>query len=580
MRRLPLIICLLALIGSAMAAARGNRDTTSREDINKADYLFLEALRARSQDRNDAAYELLERAHALNPADNETALELSRYLLMLPTTDSLDRALTLMGQYYNANPSDYQAGARYGMVLDRMGRQGDALKVWEALHKYYPQRPEVTAVLASALAQTGIGADADRAVALFDSMEVTEGPSVNLSSNKIQIFYNRNDTASILAEVDRLRRLYPTNSEFCVFSGEVYTMFGNPDKALEFYNRACELDPSSGYAYYSKAEYFKNIGDSAGYDREVFVALGRDNLDVNTKLAILRSYIRDMYADTLQQPRIVQLFDTLELQHPLEHDIHALYAAYLLQTGEYARAAEQQEHTLGLDPADPEGWDLLSSLYMQIDDMTRAEDAVKRAMHYYPDNSTFHLKLGSIYAISDKNDMAMAQYERALQTADSTDVNALSSIYTAMGDVLYKKNLPDSAFTLYERAILYNPDNLLALNNCAYFMACSGGDLDKALSMAEKVVEQTPESTTNLDTYAWVLFKRKEYQKAREVIDKALSLQGDEDENAEIYEHAGDIYFMDGDPTSALEFWKKALKLDPDNELLKRKVKNKTFYYE
>ncbi|MDE5954551.1 MAG: tetratricopeptide repeat protein [Duncaniella sp.] len=43
--------------------------------------------------------------------------------------------------------------------------------------------------------------------------------------------------------------------------------------------------------------------------------------------------------------------------------------------------------------------------------------------------------------------------------------------------------------------------------------------------------------------------------------------------------HAGDIHFMDGDPDGALEFWKEALKLAPDNELLERKVKHKTYFF-
>ncbi len=37
---------------------------------------------------------------------------------------------------------------------------------------------------------------------------------------------------------------------------------------------------------------------------------------------------------------------------------------------------------------------------------------------------------------------------------------------------------------------------------------------------------------------------------------------------------------MNGEPESALEFWEEALKLEPDNKLLKKKVKNKTHYYE
>ena len=37
---------------------------------------------------------------------------------------------------------------------------------------------------------------------------------------------------------------------------------------------------------------------------------------------------------------------------------------------------------------------------------------------------------------------------------------------------------------------------------------------------------------------------------------------------------------MNGDPEGALREWKKAVELNPDSEILKRKVKNKTYFYE
>ena len=49
---------------------------------------------------------------------------------------------------------------------------------------------------------------------------------------------------------------------------------------------------------------------------------------------------------------------------------------------------------------------------------------------------------------------------------------------------------------------------------------------------------------------------------------------------SEVLEHAGDIYFMSGFPQQAVEFWQRALRLDPGNELLQRKVSNKTYFYE
>lgn len=37
---------------------------------------------------------------------------------------------------------------------------------------------------------------------------------------------------------------------------------------------------------------------------------------------------------------------------------------------------------------------------------------------------------------------------------------------------------------------------------------------------------------------------------------------------------------MNGEPKEAVEFWKKALELDPDNALIQKKVKHKTYFYE
>ena len=110
-------------------------------------------------------------------------------------------------------------------------------------------------------------------------------------------------------------------------------------------------------------------------------------------------------------------------------------------------------------------------------------------------------------------------------------------------------------------------------------MACEGKDLDEALRMIETVMKSETDNPTSLDTYAWVLFKRKDYAKAREAIDRTLELTGEDDMSADVLEHAGDIYFMDGEPDKALCFWKEALKLTPDNELLQRKVRNKSYYF-
>lgn len=579
MKQLPILIFAILALGTFSLVARSHRGQTESEDVRKADYIYLEALRAKAQGHPDAAFSLLKRAHELNSADKEVGAELSVYLLGLSQNDStlLDESLSLLRDYNEANPADLYTGLRYAMLNEQLLNRDEAVRTWERLHTYYPDKLEITYRYAAALGQGGTDADRDKAIAVYDSVEMSEGMSIPLSTKKIQLYYSLQDTSAILAEVDRLRASSPKNVDFQVFSGDVYSTFGLNDQAKAFYDSACVADPSNGLAYYSRAQFYKSLGDSAAFNREVFQALQQKDLDVATKLVILRSYIQEMYNDSTQLPRVGHLFDVLIDQHPHEHDIHSLYARYLIVTKDYINAAEQTERALDLNPADEEGWEMLTSLYLQENELEKAKAAIKRSFRYYPENGRQYLVLGSIYDQQGEREKAPEEYKRALELVDSADVATISRIYGAMGDNLYARHLADSAFTLYQKAILYDPENYMALNNCAYYLACEGKDLDKALSMIETATTAEPDNATSLDTYAWVLFKRKEYAKAKEIIDKTLALTDERSE--EILEHAGDIYFMDGDPDGALEFWKEALKLAPDNELLQKKVKHKTYFF-
>lgn len=578
MKKLPLLI--LALLASGVLAAMSKSQSgPTAEDVRKADYIYLEALRAKSQGNGDAAFDLLTRAHELNPSDYEIGEELANYILSVSQGDSavVAKALELMRDYYDSAPDDYYAGVKYALLNEQLADRDEALRVWGNLHGYYPNRDEITFRYAQVLGQGGDDAERSHAIAIYDSLEQMTGKSIELSTKKIQLYYTRNDTASIIGEVDALRTSAPSDVNFLVFSGDIYSMFKYNDKAKEFYDQACVIDPSSGLAYYSRAQFYNSLGDSAAFDREVFQALKQDNLDVDTKLMILRSYIQEMYNDSVQQPRIRQLFDVLIEQHPHERDLHDMYARYLIIAKDYKEAAAQEQLSLDLDPADEEGWEMLTSLYLQNEDLGKAEEAAVRSLRYYPENARQYLVLGSIYSQNGERDKAVAEYDKALGITDPSDVEMLSNIYGAIGDNFYAGEQPDSAFVYYKKAIAYNPANYLALNNSAYYLACEGRDLDEALRMIETVMAAEPDNPTSMDTYAWVLFKRKDYAKAREVIDRTMELS--EEESADILEHAGDIYFMDGEPDEAVEFWKKALVLAPDNELLGRKVKHKTYFF-
>jgi Tfp pilus assembly protein PilF len=132
------------------------------------------------------------------------------------------------------------------------------------------------------------------------------------------------------------------------------------------------------------------------------------------------------------------------------------------------------------------------------------------------------------------------------------------------------------AYEAYDSCLQWRPDNIACLNNYAYFLSIDGKHLDKAEEMSRRTIKKEPENPTYLDTYAWVLFRQKRYAEAKIYIEQALKFDT-VDVSADVLEHAGDIYANNGEMEKAMEKWKEALKLAPENKVLIRKIKLKKY---
>lgn len=569
---------LFAVAVITFSACSSKKSAVAATDPAKSDYIFMEALRAKNTDSRDSYYELTKRAYELNPEDAYLGFEHGYNLMLLSRGDSISlaRGYELMGKYVDEEPDDFYSSLLYAAISSQIGEKTNAINTWGRLYNKQPQRPELAVRYAEVLAASGEKVNIGKALSLYDTLEIAQGPNLQLTSRKIQLQYMQNDTAAMLNEARKLLASSPLNPEYNIFAGDVFNQLGQPDSAISFYNNAVELDPSNGLAYYSRAMFYKQKGDSIAYDREIFRALEQENLDIEPKVEILRDYTSALYNDSVQRPRINRMFTRLLEMHPHDVTVRNLYRDYLIAIEDYSLAAEQAEFSLDLDPNDENQWLALTSLYLRLNDFKGAIRSARRGQHFFPDNPTSYLL--SATALNQTGDYleAVDDLNKAITLTDPNDYDLLSELNTALGDNFYARELTDSAFTYYDKAIELNPGNLTALNNCAYYLACTDRDLDKAEEMILRVIAERPDEGTSLDTYAWVLFKKKEYQRAMEVIEEAM--EKTEEASAELHDHAGDIAFMNQNYDRAISEWRKAFALEPDNELIAKKVKYKTFF--
>ena len=87
---------------------------------------------------------------------------------------------------------------------------------------------------------------------------------------------------------------------------------------------------------------------------------------------------------------------------------------------------------------------------------------------------------------------------------------------------------------------------------------------------------ENADNPTFLDTYAWILYKLGKYDEAHKYQASAMEKAAETgSESADMYDHFGDILMAQGDKAGAVENWKKALALDPDNkEVIQKKIED------
>lgn len=624
---------MVTLMAAVSWAASGHRQTSWEKaaDMRKADYAYLQAVSALNIDSNDLAQRLVEYAAALDPEDiNIKALQALLTLNMNPDSAEVYRSYAVLWDEFRADPTQYYNGSAIASIARYLHRYDDVIEVWRTLDSIYPERTETAANLANAYIvkyATGDTSAYTKAMAIFERLERGTGKDMGLSSQKIRAMALKKDTMAIVRELDQLENANPRDPDVFLYASEIYKTLDADSLRHASIRRACEIDSTYGAALIAMAQYYADRNDSAAYDRQVFRALVSPTLEYETKHELLRGYVGRMYSDTAQWPRIENVFARMQQVNPGEPSLHSLYSAFEYTCGNLAQATEQMEYALSLDPSDADVRSSLYSLQIQRGDTVAAIATAVGGITYSPDNLAFPILAASANIVNGRPQEALEVLHK-VKINEVNNPEAVSNFMSTLGDAYQAADSLSKAIETYNKSIEIYPSNFLAYNNAAYAMAQNDTLLDQALSYARYAVLSDMENPTYLDTYAWVYFKKRDYPQAKKYIDLTLkyslpvedsiavdsvaspegfvsdSIAPDsayigteatdagsdiiEDEDfdtndivsAEVLSHAGDIYFMSGLPEQALEFWKRAAILAPDDEMLARKVKYKTYFYE
>ena len=567
----------MSLGAGALAKNKKNTDASpSLQDKQKAEYLFLQALNYKSQDSLAAYFDLLSYAHRLDTTNSAIAYHYGMMLVIKDrsTDEEHDRGIELMKTFVDENPDSYFEAINFSDLCTSLNRKELALEVIKKQAELKPTDSEVQMRLAVAYIRNQKYAEALEA---YNNIEKLEGKSVELSAYKSALSAQLNDTLSAIGYIRDLYNTAPSNVSYNLLMSDIFKKFQMSDSALLYLDKAQKLEPNNGYVLYSKAQYYDEIGDSINYDRQIYNALVSTDLDVPTKINVLAQYTSTQLMRNDSTERVNNLFKVLINQHPHEPQIHELYSMYFGSLKDYAKAAGELEYALDMEPTNLDYWLRLIRVNILGDNYSAAIKAAEKSLEYNPDNLDLYGFIAPSYYQIKEYDKALATYDKAMSLLDKTkDAEQYSNFLGGKADVIIEMGDTLAGYKLYDEALQLDPTNTSIMNNYAYNLSLNGRDLDKAESMAAKAVNANPDNATFIDTYAWVFFKKKNYDMALLYMKSAMA--NADSPSVDLLEHYGDILFMTGDTDAAVEQWKLALELDPDNELLMRKVQDKTYY--
>ena len=544
------------------------------EQQRKYDYFFLEAMRLKEKKDYASAFGLLQHCLDIHPNAASALYEVSQYYMFLRQVpqgqEALEKAVA------NA-PDNYWYSQGLASLYQQQNELDKAVTLLEQMVVRFPAKQDP---LFNLLDLYGRQEKYDEVISTLNRLEKRMGKNEQLSMEKFRIYLQMKDDKKAFQEIESLVQEYPMDMRYQVILGDVYLQNGKKQEAYDVYQKVLAAEPDNPMAIFSMASYYKQTGQEELYQQQLDTLLLNKKVTPDTKVGVMRQMIVENEQADKDSTQIIALFDRIMKQEQDDPQISMLYAQYLLSKNMEAESVPVLEQVVDLDPTNNAARMMLIGAAVKKEDYKQIIKVCEPGIEATPDALEFYYYLAVAYNQAEKPDSVISICKRALEhkTADGKK-EIVSEFYSILGDMYHTQKQMKEAYAAYDSALVYNPSNIGALNNYAYYLSVERRDLDKAEEMSYKTVKAEPNNATYLDTYAWILFEKGNYAEARIYIDNAMKSEGG-DKSDVIVEHCGDIYYMTGDVDGALTYWKKALEMGSESKTLKQKIEKKKYIAE
>jgi tetratricopeptide (TPR) repeat protein len=401
----------------------------------------------------------------------------------------------------------------------------EAAKMAKELADEHPKDPSVNEMYASVLLQTGQRADAAKSLESLKGLVAKNpnDPVLHLDLARAYFSVGEKDKAlnealeavhsELKSQTPRAGVLIPANT----VAARIYEDRGQHSKAMELADTVLSSQPNNPDALLirDRALIGTDQKDKAQPELENLVKQYPKLFDAHLQLASL--YLAQKQFDKARAE-----YEVLNSATP--PDIRGFIGIQTIKmyTGKGEDAIQVMQDLVDKNPtvlpyryelanfqSALAGQDWATNQIRSKELLQKAADNYKEILKTTANSSEVWLRLGVMQRQLLQYDTALASFEQA-GNADPKNVAAFLNQALVCEALNRKKEASDA----YNKVLAIDPDNPLVLNNLAYMTADTGGNLDQALTYAERAKKRAPDSPDVSDTLGFVYYKKEIYPEA------------------------------------------------------------------
>jgi tetratricopeptide (TPR) repeat protein len=465
-----------------------------------------------------------------NPKDTALRLELARFYFGTNNKDSL---LALLSQM-KGNLKDFpQAFLQSGDFFLRVNQFDEAVKQYEEGIKKDPGQKNtyLKHEIEAYVRQNKL----DLAKAKNEEILKSDPKDPEARGLKATFLLDKGEITQAMTELQSVVTAKPNNFVARFNLGRAHFARGEYEQARQEFEKAIELRPDYLPARLAQTQ----------------VALLRGDFDSAVRFSdeILRGNPNNVQGRVMKAAALqrLQKFDEarallLPVVQANPNQVEALLELAVLDLNERKNkeAIDYFQRAYQSAPANIRGLLGMSKAYLADGQAEKSVDVIKAESQKYPDRQDLLRELGNAQMAAGHFDESVTSYQSLLSKAKDPRLQAdvwsrIAQSYRYKGDVQHAvealekahQGLPDNSNILtnlamlyeeigkndvarknYELAIKLDGSNAYALNNLAYLISESNGDLNLALTYAQTAKQKLPNFTEISDTLGWIYLKK------------------------------------------------------------------------